>query len=95
MTVFYKITAKPRKALNPDKIQLDMIKYILIWLFTLLFFSGCFNERGVSMRYYNDCEEYYDAQGYYHKKCDDNIVDYSEVKKVINPTTTDGSPKVW
>ena len=54
------------------------------WLFLLLLvfgFSGCFNDRGVSMRYYNDCEEYYDAQGYYHKKCDPNMVEYSEIKK--------------
>ena len=68
-----------------------MIKYIFIWLFLLLFFSGCFNERGVSMRYYSDCEEYYDAQGYYHKKCDDNIVDYSDVKKVLDPSTSNAS----
>ncbi len=47
------------------------------------------------MRYYNDCEEYYDAQGYYHKKCDDNIVDYSDVKKVLTPASTNAQPKVW
>ena len=95
MAVFYKNTARRRKALNPDEIQSDMVKYIFIWLFALLFFSGCFNERGVSMRYYSDCEEYYDAQGYYHKKCDDNIVDYSDVKKVLDPSTSNASPKVW
>jgi hypothetical protein len=48
-----------------------------------IFFAGCFNERGVSLRYYNDCEEYYDVQGYYHKKCDKNIVDYSDISKAL------------
>jgi len=76
------------------------------WLFLLLFvfgFSGCFNDRGVSMRYYNDCEEYYDAQGYYHKKCDPNIVEYSEIKKeydrakeALMPSSTSKElGKVW
>ncbi len=72
-----------------------MIKHILILLIALTFFSGCFNERGVSLRYYNNCEEYYDAQGYYHKKCDDNIIDYSDVKKVFTSSDTEISPKVW
>lgn len=72
-----------------------MIKQTLLWLTALLFFSGCFNERGVSLRYYNNCEEYYDAQGYYHKKCDDNIIDYSDVKKVFTSSDTEVSPKVW
>jgi hypothetical protein len=65
--------------------------------------SGCFNERGVSMRYYNDCEEYYDAQGYYHKKCDTNTVDYSEIRgsyqNLKNTFSSESSPnelgKVW
>jgi hypothetical protein len=76
-----------------------MIKQIFMGLITLTFFSGCFNERGISMRYYNDCEEYYDVQGYYHKKCGDNIVDYSEIKneikKVIAPSNTAAPAKVW
>lgn len=51
-----------------------------------ILFAGCFNERGVSLRYYSECEEYYDLQGYYHKECDKNLVDYSEVKEVFtNP----------
>jgi len=48
-----------------------MIRYIL--LFLLLFgFGGCVGKRGISMKYYNDCREYYDLQGYYHKECDDS-----------------------
>jgi len=59
-----------------------MKKYYLLFLMPI-FFAGCFNERGVSLRYYNDCEEYYDAQGYYHKQCDKNIVDYSDIKDAL------------
>lgn len=41
-----------------------------------LFLSGCFvNERGVSNRFYDDCKEYYDASGTYHKECPQNWVD--------------------
>jgi hypothetical protein len=63
------------------------IYYFLILIPIL--FAGCFNDRGISLRYYNDCEEYYDAQGYYHKKCDKNLIDYKEIqnnlKTVKNP----------
>ncbi|HLD23809.1 MAG TPA: hypothetical protein VJA83_07680 [Sulfuricurvum sp.] len=59
-----------------------MKKYYLLFLVPIIF-AGCFNERGVSLRYYNDCEEYYDAQGYYHKQCDKNIVDYSDIKNAL------------
>ena len=62
----------------------QMKKYYLIVLLPVLF-SGCFNERGVSLKYYNDCEEYYDMQGYYHKQCDKNLVDYKEIINAIQP----------
>lgn len=71
-----------------------MMKQLLLLLAVLLF-SGCFNERGMSLRYYNDCEEYYDAQGYYHKKCDENVMDYSDVKKALSSPATAADPKVW
>ncbi|MGH2328048.1 hypothetical protein ACRCD5_06995 [Campylobacter taeniopygiae] len=52
-----------------------MKKYILI-IVSLLGFSGCFiNERGISNRFYNDCKEYYDASGIYHKDCPNNWID--------------------
>lgn len=63
----------------------QMKKYYLIVLLPVLF-SGCFNERGVSLKYYNDCEEYYDMQGYYHKQCDKNLFDYSDVSKALEST---------
>ncbi|MFZ5374792.1 MAG: hypothetical protein ACOZBX_04540 [Campylobacterota bacterium] len=62
-----------------------MKKKLLLFLLPFVV-GGCFNERGVSLRYYNECEEYYDVQGYYHKECDKNIVDYSDVKEAFrNP----------
>ena len=68
-----------------------MIKIAL--LITLsIFFSGCVNKHGVSAKYYSECKEYYDLQGYYHKKCgEDDIMTYKEMgdafkKKVPEPT---------
>ncbi|HEX5623239.1 MAG TPA: hypothetical protein VFX57_02235 [Sulfuricurvum sp.] len=69
--------------------------YTIVPLIVIIMFTGCFNDRGVSLRYYNDCEEYYDAQGYYHKKCDPNIMDYSDVKKALTPPASAAEPKVW
>ena len=57
-----------------------MLKFILFLFFTLLA-TGCVNRHGVSLKYYSDCKEYYDMQGYYHKKCgDDDIVTYKGIK---------------
>ena len=47
---------------------------------TLFLFSGCVNKHGISAKYYSDCKEYYDLQGYYHKECgEDDIVTYKEI----------------
>ena len=50
--------------------------------------SGCVNKHGISAKYYSDCNEYYDLQGYYHKECgEDDIVTYKQmgdgIKKVF------------
>lgn len=58
-----------------------MYKNIIFLIITLIFFSGCVNKRGISSTYYNDCREYYDARGYYHKACDENIVEFADVKE--------------
>ncbi|MFA6137960.1 MAG: hypothetical protein WC667_07725 [Sulfurimonas sp.] len=56
-----------------------MIKTALLILTTFLF-TACFNKHGVSAKYYSDCEEYYDMQGYYHKECGkDDIATYKEM----------------
>jgi len=46
----------------------------------LIFTNGCLypNETGVSKWYYNDCKEYYDLAGRYHKECD-NLFEYSDL----------------
>ena len=58
---------------------------LLLLLFLLaVVFSGCVGKRGISAKYYNDCDEYYDLQGYYHKKCDDEgMVTYKEMKETL------------
>jgi len=64
------------------------MKNALIFTLLGLMLNGCIylNERGVSGRYYNECREFYDATGTYHKECDENLIDYRELnpKKLIN-----------
>jgi len=56
-----------------------MIKITLLILTTFLF-TACVNKHGISAKYYSDCKEYYDLQGYYHKECGDNdIVTYKAI----------------
>jgi len=79
-----------------------MIKFLLL-IFTIFILSGCLNKHGVSAKYYSDCKEYYDLQGYYHKECgEDDIVTYKAlgegVKSAVD-TFTQNKPKpkgnVW
>lgn len=56
----------------------NMMKIILL-LVTLLF-SSCMNKHGISTKYYNECKEYYDLQGFYHKECPkSDIISYKEL----------------
>ena len=60
-------------------LQTSMTKLFLLLVFSLLF-SGCMNKHGVSAKYYSDCKEYYDLQGYYHKECgEDDMMTYKEM----------------
>jgi len=53
-------------------------------LLASLFLSGCINKHGVSAKYYSECKEYYDYQGYYHKECgEDDIFTYEELKEAL------------
>lgn len=56
------------------------MKYLL-YIVLAFFLNGClyFNDRGVSTEYYNECREYYDSMGIYHKDCGENIVDYKDL----------------
>jgi hypothetical protein len=61
-----------------------MTKYLLI-ISTLFLFSACMNKHGISAKYYSECKEYYDVQGYYHKECGkDDIITYEELGKKTN-----------
>lgn len=63
------------------------MRFLLLGLSFL--FTACYvNERGISANYYNDCKAYYDAAGVYHKACDENIVDFSDVKKLATKKQT-------
>jgi len=67
-----------------------MIKYLLL-ASTLFLFSGCANKHGLSLKYYSDCKEYYDLQGYYHKECgDDDIVTYKGAYDGVVDGVSDG-----
>ncbi len=59
------------------------MKIIILSILTLtaLSFTACVNKHGVSAKYYSDCNEYYDLQGYYHKDCDNDIITYEEIEK--------------
>jgi hypothetical protein len=53
---------------------------LLLLIFLSILFSGCVNKHGISAKYYSDCNEYYDLQGYYHKDCgEDDIVTYKAI----------------
>ena len=51
-----------------------------------IIYTGCINKHGISAKYYSDCKEYYDLQGYYHKECgDDDMVTYEGMDEFIYP----------
>ena len=58
---------------------------ILLAILSIYLFSGCVNKHGISAKYYSDCKEYYDLQGYYHKECgEDDIVTYKKMGEVTS-----------
>ncbi|MBA1433516.1 MAG: hypothetical protein FAF04_07995 [Epsilonproteobacteria bacterium] len=61
-----------------------------------LFLSGCVNKHGISAKYYSDCKEYYDLQGYYHKECgEDDIITYKTMKEAIKKKKPEPTSNVW
>ncbi len=72
-----------------------MIKYLLLTS-TLFFFTACVNKHGISAKYYSDCKEYYDMQGYYHKECgQDDIVTYKEIGEYFKGEEPEPEGNVW
>jgi hypothetical protein len=73
-----------------------MKKISLFSLLLLVSFSGCVNKHGVSLKYYSDCKEYYDLQGFYHKECgEDDLVTYEQMKDVIKKKEQAPKGNVW
>ena len=72
-----------------------MIRMCAAIFLVLLTFSGCVNKRGISAKYYNDCREYYDLQGYYHKECDENIIDFKDVGDMFKEKEPEPTSNVW
>jgi len=68
-----------------------MIRSTILTLLPILLLQGCvyFNDEGISDRKYRDCEEYFDAQGLYHKECDKNIIDYDEIPDKLKEVVPD------
>ena len=65
-------------------------------IFVSLNFSGCINKHGVSAKYYSDCKEYYDLQGYYHKDCgDDDIFTYKNIGNAFKEKKPKPEGNVW
>ncbi len=60
------------------------MKYTIL-LSTILLFQGClyFNDRGISTHLYDGCESYYDAYGNFIKRCDENLIDYTEIREGV------------
>jgi hypothetical protein len=47
-------------------------KILFLVLLCGLILSGCYSKCGLTEKYYCNCEEWYDAEGNYHKKCPEN-----------------------
>ncbi|MDQ7044281.1 MAG: hypothetical protein Q9M34_12225 [Sulfurimonas sp.] len=64
-------------------LRFNMIKISLLILLSIIF-TSCVNKHGISAKYYSDCREYYDLQGYYHKVCgEDDIITYKEMGEAL------------
>ena len=60
---------------------------LTIFVLITINFTACVNKHGISVKYYSDCDEYYDMQGYYHKECGkDDIITYKEAGEKIEHT---------
>jgi hypothetical protein len=55
------------------------MKYL--FLIIPLFFIGCVNKKGISLKYYPECKEYYDYYGVYHEKCENNVYNTGSKKE--------------
>ncbi len=72
-----------KSAFNINSVKY-LMKILSLSIISILF-SGClyFNENGVSTHLYDDCKEYYDLCGNYHKECPKTLLEYQEVPKAM------------
>ena len=69
---------------------------ISISILTIIFLTGCVGREGISLKYYNDCKEYYDMQGYYHRKCDDSMMlKYKTITDAFKEEKKESNKNVW
>jgi hypothetical protein len=74
----------------------NMIKLTLSLILLSILFSGCVNKHGISAKYYSECKEYYDYQGYYHKECgEDDVVTYKEMGDFFKKKKPEPEGNVW
>ncbi len=57
------------------------MRYILL-IMIALFLTACVNKRGISLKYYPECEENYDLYGVHYINCKDNIYNFKQKKKI-------------
>jgi len=55
------------------------MRYFLLFIIPL-FFIGCVNKKGISLKYYPECQEYYDYYGVYREKCENNLYNFNSEK---------------
>lgn len=72
------------------------MKHYTIYLLTLLLaafiFEGCLNAQASSYSLYENCNEYYDSRGFYHKDCKKNKLDKRKLKKSLKTLTAEVDP---
>ncbi len=72
-----------------------MLKIFLLTM-GIFIFSGCVGREGISLKYYNECEEYYDMLGYYHRECDDSMMlKYKTIKDAFKKKEVKTNQNVW
>jgi len=47
-----------------------------------LFFLGCADKTGFTLRYYDECYGEYDYYGVYKEVCPHNLIDYKTIKEL-------------
>jgi len=85
--VYRKIISSKKRGVEIREAMRKTILYLTLFV-NMTLFQGClfFNDRGISSSYYSSCEHYYDSQGFYKEKCDENIVNYKD----LNPLKSNG-----